>query len=90
MIPDIIVHERSADGNSYGNNNNKIAIEIKTRGERNSDAIDYAKLSYLTCESAEYNFELGLHLDFNRTNYACTYFKNGKKTSKEDLLRENP
>ncbi len=82
MIPDLLVHTRNPKGSSNNDDNkNLIAIEIKTNGERNTIAIDYAKLSYITCETADYRYKLGVHLDFNSSednNLKITYFQNGK------------
>lgn len=82
MIPDLLVHTRNAKGSSNNDDNkNLIAIEIKTNGNRNTIAIDYAKLSYITCEASDYRYNLGVHLDFNNSEdnkLKITYFQNGK------------
>lgn len=67
MIPDIIVHERTAD------KNNLLAIELKMKEKHSKPArvLDFAKLSYLVCKKSrtEYKYECGVFIDISKVGY---------------------
>lgn len=81
MIPDLLLHERMPSGNKHNKNNNYIAIEIKLNHNIDANAIDFAKLTYLTCRTAEYQYRLGLHLESIGRKFLYTLFEDGRKVS---------
>lgn len=77
--PDIILHKRGKNNNSYRDDNNLLVIEIKKNTQNSYE--DFAKLLAFTCENTDYKYSLGIYINLTTKKYE--YFQDGKKLSKK-------
>ena len=92
MIPDLIIHKRMRKGNYKNYNYNLLALEIKVNRDETEFAKDYAKLTYLTCPASNYQYCLGLFMDFSNCSIAIpeiTAFEDGKIVNLPDAETNN-
>lgn len=75
--PDIILHKRGKNNNSYSDYNNLLVIEIKKNTQNSKE--DFAKLSAFTCNNSDYKYHTGVFINFKHNNADYKYFNNGKK-----------
>ncbi len=83
--PDIILHKRGKNNNSYSDYNNLLVIEVKKNDPSSEE--DFAKLSAFTCKNSDYKYNLGIYINLNTKT--PEYFQNGKKLSKESDIVYN-
>ena len=76
--PDIIIHHRG------DNDNNLLIIEIKKNQGIQEDANDDRKLCGATDQGYDFQFTLGLFVNFMPNQYELTWYRNGKKSSGAD------
>jgi hypothetical protein len=73
IFPDIIVHHRRGEGRHH----NLLAIELKK--DAAEDACDRRKLELLTCPNGPYAYQLGLYINIDGGECACTWFEDGER-----------
>ena len=83
--PDIIIHKRGKNNNSYRDYNNLLVVEVKKNDPSSKE--DFAKLSAFTCKNSDYKYNLGVYVNLNTKK--PEYFQNGKKLSKESDIVYN-
>lgn len=75
--PDIILHKRGKNNNSYRDYNNLLVIEIKKNTPNSKE--DFAKLSAFTCKNSDYKYHKGVFINFKNDKTDFEYFNNGEK-----------
>jgi hypothetical protein len=73
ILPDIIVHHRGGKGREH----NLLVIEIKKAAKQ--DPCDRRKLELLTTSRGYYQYQLGLYINVDEGNFACTWYRNGER-----------
>ena len=75
ILPDIIVHHREGKHRTH----NLLVIELKKHARE--DRYDRMKLELLTDPSGHYQYQLGLYINIDGGNFACTWYKDGHQVS---------
>jgi hypothetical protein len=71
ILPDIIVHHRGQNGPGH----NLLVVELKKDDVQ--DPCDFEKLRGMTGSHGSFSYQLGLHVNINRGQFDCTWFKDG-------------
>lgn len=73
ILPDIIVHHRESAGREH----NLLVVEVKKNAE--TDPCDHLKLTLMTAPGSHYQYQLGLYVNVDGGNFACTWYKDGQR-----------